>query len=81
MKEFFSNPVVWFFLIVLMFGLLALLIFLIRKFFITKKEEKPEIDEEKLAEEKLNTILETVEDESELSQFEASAKEVEEENK
>lgn len=81
MKEFFSNPAVWFLLIVLMFGLLALIIFLIRKFFIIKKEEKPEIDEQKIAEEKLNNILETVEDESDLNQFEESAKEVEEDIK
>lgn len=81
MKEFFENPVVWFFLIVIMFGVLASAIFFIRKIFINKKEEKPEIDEEKIAEEKLNNILETVDDDADLSQFEQSAKEVEEDNK
>ena len=81
MKEFFSNPAVWFVLIVLMFGLLALIIFLIRKFFITKKEEKPEIDEAQIAEERLNNILETVEDDKDLDQFEESSKQVEEDVK
>jgi len=81
MKEFFSNPAVWFLLIVLMFGLLALIIFLIRKFFIVKKEEKPEIDETQIAEERLNNILETVEDDKELDQFEESSKQVEEDVK
>jgi flagellar biosynthesis/type III secretory pathway M-ring protein FliF/YscJ len=81
MKEFFSNPAVWFVLIVLMFGLLALIIFLIRKFFINKKEEKPEIDEAQIAEERLNNILETVEDDKDLDQFEESSKQVEEDVK
>ena len=69
LAEWWQSP--WFYLIglLLIFGIIALLIFLMRKFVIKKnaKDEKP--SDEVIAEENLSRFLEDVDDPETLKQF------------
>lgn len=69
LSKFYESP--WFILlgIVIFFGIIALIVFLLRKKLNFTKTEKPK-DEHKIAEENLKTFLEDVEDPEMQKQFE-----------
>lgn len=66
----FNSTGMYFLYIVLVFGAVCLLVFLIRKFVINKnKGEKKEIDEKQAANETLSRYLEDIEDPEAQKQF------------
>lgn len=70
LDSIFNSTGMYFLYIVLVFGAVCLLVFLIRKFVINKdKGEKKEIDEKQAANETLSRYLEEVDDPEAQKQF------------
>ncbi len=77
-----ANTGLYFLYIILVFGALCLIVFLIRKFVINKnKDKKEKPDEEKAASETLNRYLEDVKDPEAQKQFDEYEQNSNNENK
>lgn len=76
-----NQPWMIFILILVIFGVLALGIFLIRKFVINKNKQEEKPTEEEAASDTLNRYLEDVEDPETLKEFDEYKKENGEESK
>lgn len=74
LTNWYDQPWAILLLLICIFGLIALGVFLLRKFVINKNQKREEIDEEKVADENLSRFLEDVEDPEAQKQFEEFSK-------
>ena len=80
LTNWYDQPWAILLLLICIFGLIALGVFLLRKFVINKNQKREEIDEEKVADENLSRFLEDVEDPEAQKQFEEFSKKENNEN-
>ncbi|MDY2728370.1 MAG: hypothetical protein SOV26_05240 [Candidatus Onthovivens sp.] len=80
LADIWNNPAMILLLLIIAFGIIALIVFFIRKImFKNKNEDKP--NENDAVEDTLNRQLEDVEDEETIKEFDNYAKEKEKEDK